>query len=74
MARMDRMDRMDEIEATSWLHTAILGAMCNHLQRDPSFALKLSQQLTLVEARLEAGDTSEELLSIFVDLRTGLGL
>lgn len=68
------VNRMDEIEATNWLHTAILGAICNHLQRDPSFALELSQQLTLVQARLEAGDTSDEVLSIFVDLRTGLGL
>ena len=65
------VNRMDEIEATNWLHTAILGAICNH---HPSFALKLSQQLTLVQARLEAGDTSDEVLSIFVDLRTGLGL
>lgn len=62
------MDRRDEIEVTNWLYTAILGAICNHLQRDPSFALELLQQLTLVQARLEAGNTSEEVLSIFVDL------
>ncbi len=63
-----------ELEATHWLHTAILGAICNHLGRDPAFAQELSQQLTLVQARLESSSVDEPVLETFIALRQGLGL
>ncbi|MFT7773015.1 hypothetical protein [Roseateles sp.] len=46
--------RTVDLEATNWLHTAILSAICNHLGRDPSFSLELSEQLAVVQGRLEA--------------------
>lgn len=66
--------RLVELEATNWLHTAILSAICNHLGREPSFALELSHQLTSVQARLESASVDEPVLETFIALRQGLGL
>lgn len=66
--------RYVELEATNWLHTAILSAICNHLGRDPSFSLELSQQLASVQARLESSSVDEPVLETFIALRRGLGL
>ena len=68
------MEKLDSLEATQWLHTALLAAITQHLLNSPGFAAEVAKQVQATQARLEAEHRREEVLQAFLEAKGQLGL
>lgn len=68
------MERLDSLEATQWLHTALLAAITQHLLNSPGFAAEVAKQVQATQALLEAGHSREEVLQAFLQAKEQIGL